>query len=74
MKQIRNLFPMFFLLGMLLGVKNGYLALWKEEDPQPAAIFPVAVSSLPLSDQILLHRGIQIQTDSDLQTLLEDYL
>lgn len=74
MKQIRNLFPVFVLLGMLLGVKNGYLTLWKGEDPQPAATFPVAVSSLPPSDQILLHRGIAVKTESDLQALLEDYL
>ena len=74
MLQIRNLFSIFVLLSMLLGVKNGYLTLWKEEDPQPVATFPVAVSSLPLSDQILLHRGIHVESASALQALLEDYL
>lgn len=59
---------------MLLGVKNGYLALWKEEDPQPAQIFPVRVSSLPLSDQLLLRRGIPVDDARTLLALLEDYL
>lgn len=74
MNHMRKLSRVFVLCWMLLGVKNGYLALWKEEDPQPVQTFSLRVSSLPLSDQILLHRGIRVESADALQALLEDYL
>lgn len=62
------------MLSMLLGVKNGYLALWIREDPQPCYTFPVPLSALPPADQILLRRGIPVENVQVLQQLLEDYL
>ena len=74
MNHIRKLSRAFVLCWMLLGVKNGYLTLWKGEDPQPVQTFPVRVSSLPLSDQLLLRQGIRVENEDALQALLEDYL
>ena len=47
----KHLFCLFLLTGMLLGSCNGYLALWKNGDPQPEQLFPFRVSSLPPRDQ-----------------------
>lgn len=74
MNRMRTLSRALILCWMLLGVKNGYLALWKPEDPQPVQIFPVRICSLPPADQILLRSGIQVENADALQALLEDYL
>ena len=58
----------------LLGVKNGHLAVWVHDDPQPAHIFPIKVSSLPPADQILLRGGIRAETKTQLMGVIEDYL
>lgn len=58
----------------LLGVRNGYIALWQGEDPDPVITFPYLASSLPEQDQNRLKSGIYIEKESDLHQLLEDYL
>lgn len=58
----------------LLGNHKGYLALWKEDRPDPYQIFPVKVESLPPSDQESLARGIRARSDLELAGLLEDFL
>lgn len=74
MKNKRGIFSGIFLFFMLLGIKDGYLALWGPEDPQPVRIFSVAVNTLPPADQLLLRRGIRVENSEELQALLEDYL
>lgn len=61
------------LWGFLLGIKNGYVALWAGEDPAPVYVSPVRASELPPADQLLLRRGIPITDPSALARLLEDY-
>lgn len=61
------------LLGFLLGVHNGQLALWNSEDPEPARVFPYAASLLPPADQAALRRGIPVESPEDLSRLLEDF-
>ena len=58
----------------LIGNYNGYIALWTEEDVEPAKVFPYSVSSLPQADQQKINTGIRIESAEDLQHLLEDYL
>lgn len=60
--------------GFLLGVKEGGLALWIADDPQPVRVFSCRVSSLPPADQLMLRRGIVVQEQGELAGLLEDYL
>lgn len=58
----------------LLGNHKGYLALWKEDNPEPYQIFPVKIDSLPEADQKSLERGIRARSDLELAGLLEDFL
>ena len=62
------------ILGFLLGNYKGYLALWKENSPDPYQIFPLYVESLPKEDQNALEKGIQARSELELEQLLEDYL
>lgn len=61
-------------LMFLLGSHKGYLALWKQDQPEPFQIFPVKVSSLPQSDQDALEAGIPARSEIELSSLLEDFL
>lgn len=61
-------------LMFLLGNHKGYLALWKEDSPEPCQIFPVKVSSLPETDRQALSEGIIARSDLELSSLLEDFL
>ncbi len=60
-------------LGFLLGVHNGQIALWQDDDPQPIKVFPYSASCLPEADQKALHKGIPINSKEDLARLLEDF-
>lgn len=62
------------LLAFLLGSHKGYLALWKEDRPEPFQIYPVKVDSLPPADQEALAQGIPARSDLELAELLEDFL
>ena len=61
------------LAGFLLGVHDGYIALWKGEDPEPIRIFPYSAELLPPEDQAALEKGIPIRSREDLTALLEDF-
>ena len=61
-------------LTFLLGVHDGYIALWKEGRPEPAEVFPYKASLLPEADQKRLEKGIRIESKKDLLELMEDYL
>lgn len=75
MKKTQKQIATFAILaGLLLGVKNGYIALWKDEDPQPFRVFPIRVDSLPVADQLQLQKGIRINSVEELLRLAEDYL
>ena len=62
------------LLSMLLGIHGENLALWVGDDPQPAVIFNCRADQLPPADQILLRRGIPVDTAAELVRALENYL
>lgn len=61
------------LLALLLGIHEGYLALWTPEDPQPLVCFSVPSGSLPPADQIRLRQGIVSDYQQTLMALLEDF-
>lgn len=65
---------MLMLLALLLGIRDGYLALWREEDPQPIVIFQIRADTLPPADQILLKRGLRLEDKEALLAALEDFL
>lgn len=61
------------LLGYLVGVHQGRIALWQGEDPEPIYVSPYSASSLPKADQTALEQGIPIQSKEDLIRLMEDF-
>ena len=61
-------------LTFLLGIQDGYIALWKNGDPDPVEVFPYQAKYLPESDQKRLEQGISIHNKEDLIRLMEDYL
>lgn len=73
MKRSR-IMPLLLAAGMLLGIHNGYIALWQGEDPEPVQVFPYKASMLPQQDQSRLSEGISIHSSDELNRLLEDYL
>lgn len=72
--SIKRFITLSLLSAFLLGSHKGYLALWKEDDPEPYQIFPVKISSLPEADQQALEQGIPARSDLELAQLLEDFL
>ena len=75
MKNKKNIFFCPLLCAMfLLGSHKGYLALWKDDRPEPFQIFPVKVDSFPESDQKKLSEGIPARSELELSSLLEDFL
>ncbi len=69
-------FPIYLALifTFLLGSHRGFVALWTGDSQEPAVVFPYRTESLPLADQKALDRGIQVQTERELEALLEDFL
>ena len=75
MKTKQNILLSWLLCAMfLLGSHKGYLALWKDDRPEPFQIFPVKVDSFPESDQKKLSEGIPARSELELSSLLEDFL
>lgn len=60
------------ILGLILGVKNGCIALW--ENGTEVEVYPYRAELLPKADQQLLKKGIPIQSEAELAGILEDYL
>lgn len=69
-------FPIYLTLifTFLLGTHEGFVALWRDDAPIPAEVFPYRAESLPPADQQALKRGIRIRSEEELDRLLEDYL
>lgn len=68
------LLTQLMLLGFLLGIHNGRVALWKDQDPEPCRVFPYAAVTLPPQVQDALRQGIRIESEADLDKLLENFL
>ena len=72
--MIRQHLYLTLIFAFLLGSHEGFVALWKEPEPEPVKIFPYTVASLPREDQLRLEQGIRIESTDELLALLEDYL
>ncbi len=62
------------MFGFLLGIHEGRIALWKDEDPQPYKVFPYHARMLPADDRRALEEGIRFESAEELVRMLEDYL
>ncbi len=58
----------------MLGIRDGRVALWKNDDPEPATVFPYPVSMLPEDARNALAKGIRIESEEELHKLIEQYL
>ncbi len=61
------------LAGYILGVSRGYVAVWKDEDPEPFLVTKMPVAMLPLKDVRALEKGIRLPDDYTLAQALEDF-
>lgn len=73
-RRITQLLCSALIAVYLLGVHDGKIALWCDEDPEPAKVFPYPVSILPDAEQEKLKKGIRIESMDDLNRLMEAYL
>ena len=55
------------LLGFLLGIHNGRIALWEDGKQTPVKVFPYSAAMLPEKDRQALEKGIHF--DDALQML-----
>ena len=58
----------------VLGVFEGRLALFKGESPYPNTVYDFYVRNLPKEDQNRLSEGILVSSQSELESLLEDFM
>ena len=73
MKHLRILYSIA-LLGFLLGIHSGKVALWQDGKKDPIKVFPYSASLLPKQDQALLEKGLHFDTKEELIARIEDYL
>lgn len=62
------------VFGFILGIHEGRIALWKDNQSKPMKVFPYQASMLPEADQKRLEQGIHVDSLSELYQLVEDYL
>ena len=69
-----HLCALVLILGFLLGIQDGRIALWKDGQAQPVKVFPIQANMLPEADRKALEKGIAIENSSELTRILEDFL
>jgi hypothetical protein len=62
------------LVGYLLGIRSGHVALWKQDDPQPLRVFPWSANMMPHKIRQALEKGIYVEKDSDIGRLIQDMI
>lgn len=73
MKHLCTLYSIT-LLGFLLGIHGGRIALWEDGKKDPIKVFPYSASMLPQQDRALLEKGLHFDTKEALIARIEDYL
>lgn len=73
-RTIRTYASLFILLGFLLGIQGGRVAIWRNDDPQPIRVFPWSTALLPAPIRQALENGIYVEDDSDIGKLIDEML
>ncbi len=73
-KRLARIFTAAVLTSILIGVHNGRIALWRDDDPEPFKVFPYRAFMLPDEQEEMLRKGIRVESMEELQRLLEAYL
>ena len=69
----RTVLANFLLIGFLLGIYEGKVALWKDNQKKPIKVFPYEASMFPEADQKRLKDGVHVDSLGELYKLIEDY-
>ena len=69
----RKLALNLLLIGFILGIHDGKVALWKDNQSKPIKVFPYQASTLPEPDQQRLAEGVHVDSLKELYKLIEDY-
>ena len=72
--KVNRLLSLVIAFGFLLGVQNGYVALWEDGKAEPIRVFPYLAENLPDADRQALEKGIHLDSKLQLIQLIEDYL
>ena len=73
MKKYRQ-FYLTLILGFILGIHRGNIALWKIGQAEPTHVFPYRADTLPEDVRDALKSGIHVETPEELEDLAENYL
>lgn len=74
MKRKKNLSTLLcaaMLFSFLIGIHEGRLAIWRDNEATPCEILPVPTALLPTKVQAQLRQGIRVESDEELSKLLE---
>ena len=68
--------PLYFtlILGFILGIDSGNIALWRNGESTPVHVFPYRAEMLPPDAQEALAQGVPIDSIRQLEELAERYL
>lgn len=73
-KKLSQFLTAAILTSILVGVHNGKIALWRDDDPEPFKVFPYRASMLPDEQEEMVKKGIRVESMEELQRLMEAYL
>lgn len=71
--KLKKALARLLILGFLLGISRGYVAVWQDEDPQPLYLTQTPAGSLLPADQALLRQGLRFANKRQLTAALEDF-
>lgn len=74
MKRFARQAAMVMVLGYLLGIRGGRLALWQDGSERPEQVYDIRADSLPPADRLILEHGIRLETRTEVWQVLENYL
>ena len=69
----KRIFPLLLTLGFLLGIHNGQIGVWKNQDPEPMRTIPCPVWVLSQQQRQMLSQGIRIDSMADLENMLTTF-
>lgn len=74
MRYFKKHAALVLLLGFLLGIHEGKLALWRDGTEKPEQVYDIRADSLPPADRLVLDRGMQLESREEVWQVLENYL
>lgn len=68
----RRWMQQLLLVGFLLGIYHGRIAVWRAPDPEPIKVFPYYAAVLPSQMREALQKGLRVEPGTDLYALVEN--